>query len=122
MRMVKLGVWTGLLASCVLCGQNAASSLRFDAGSVKEATIPVGARLVDGRLAIPRLDGKGVSVLGNSGGPGTDDPGRIHYPAIALKDLLTEVYDSFVEIRGPGWLDSDLIQVDAVQRDASKPD
>jgi uncharacterized protein (TIGR03435 family) len=89
-------------------------SLTFDAASVMPAAMPAGAILLDnGKVAVPKKDGPGVSVVNNSGGPGTNDPGRIHYPLIVLKTLLGRAYDSFGEIRGPSWLDSDLVQIDA---------
>ena len=44
----------------------------------------------------------------------TIDPGRIHYPAIALKGLLINAYDvRDFQIVGPGWLSTETFQVDA---------
>ena len=44
---------------------------------------------------------------GGATGPGTSDPGRIHYTAIRLKDLLTAAYGvRDFQIIGPGWLDN----------------
>ena len=44
---------------------------------------------------------------GGATGPGTPDPGRIHYTAIRLKDLLMAAYSvRDFQIIGPGWLDS----------------
>jgi uncharacterized protein (TIGR03435 family) len=57
--------------------------------------------------------GSGITVPRNSGGPGTDDPGRIHFPLISLKALLVRAWDSYHEIEGPGWLDTQIVQVDA---------
>jgi len=73
----------------------------------------------DGRIAVSR--GGGVQIPSNTGGPGTDDPGRIHYPLISLKQLLRRAWDSYYEIDGPGWLDSQAVTVDATMpRDTSK--
>lgn len=48
------------------------------------------------------------------GGPGTGDPGRIHYPAIALQGLILAAYDANVfQIAGPGWLEAEKFDVDA---------
>ena len=50
-----------------------------------------------------------------SGGPGTDDPGRIHYSRTGLKDLLVEAYEvANFQIRGPNWLDEERVDIDAV--------
>ena len=44
----------------------------------------------------------------------TVDPGRIHYPAIALKGLLLNAYGvREFQIVGPGWLSTETFQVDA---------
>jgi uncharacterized protein (TIGR03435 family) len=51
--------------------------------------------------------------LRNTGGPGTNDPGRIHYPLISLKALLGRAFDSYHDIQGPSWLDTDIVAVDA---------
>lgn len=85
----------------------------FDAASVKPMTLPGGGMFIGDKVVVRKADGSGFSVVANTGGPGTADPARIHYPFITLKDLLGRAFDSFVEIRGPGWLDNDLIQVDA---------
>jgi uncharacterized protein (TIGR03435 family) len=57
--------------------------------------------------------GSGIHLPRNTGGPGTDDPGRIHYPLITLKELLRRAWDSYYEIDGPGWLDSQAVAVEA---------
>ena len=49
----------------------------------------------------------------STGGPGSSDPGRIHYPIVSLKELLRRAYESYFEIKGPGWLDSEVVAVDA---------
>jgi len=86
--------------------------LSFDVASVKPASIPSGVSLMeDGRIAVSR--GGGVQIPSNTGGPGTDDPNRIHYPLISLKQLLRRAWDSYYEIDGPGWLDSQAVTVDA---------
>jgi uncharacterized protein (TIGR03435 family) len=44
---------------------------------------------------------------GGPTGPGTADPGRIHYAAIRLKDLLINAYNvKEFQIVGPGWLNN----------------
>src|SRR5262249_11017082 len=69
--------------------------LTFDVASVKRftpSTPPPG-----------RKSGRG----GAATGPGTSDPGRIHYAAIRLKDLVIEAYSvKDFQIVGPGWLES----------------
>lgn len=42
-----------------------------------------------------------------------ETPGRIHYASISVKALISRAYDSYSEIAGPGWMDSQLIEVDA---------
>jgi len=50
-----------------------------------------------------------------TGGPGTQDPGRIHYPNLSLQYLLQIAYEvpSF-QLSGPDWLDAERFDVDAV--------
>ncbi|SPE39623.1 conserved hypothetical protein [Candidatus Sulfopaludibacter sp. SbA3] len=68
----------------------------FDAASVKPATPMRG----------PRVD--------PTGGPGSKDPGRIHYPAISLQYLLMNAYDvNSFQLQGPNWLDTEHFDVDA---------
>lgn len=110
-----LAVGTSL--ACLAAGhpqsapEAAAERLTFDAASVKPAVVPNGVTVSGGGMTAPK--GSGIAIPRNTGGPGTDDPGRIHYPLISLKSLLQRAYDSYVEIVGPGWLDSDFVQVDA---------
>jgi uncharacterized protein (TIGR03435 family) len=75
----------------------------FDAASVKPATPPV-------------PDGRGrIMMMGQSGGPGTKDPGRIRYPYMSLKNVMMNAYDvkSF-QVVGPGWLDTERFDITAV--------
>jgi uncharacterized protein (TIGR03435 family) len=66
----------------------------FDAASVK----PIAAAAV----VAGRKGGRG------SGGPGTADPGRIHYAAIRLKVLVINAYGvKDFQIVGPDWLNDD---------------
>ena len=92
-------------------GQNGGKPLSFDAASVKPA----------GPLAGLQGGGDGVTIkkkgdgIRGGGGPGTNDPGRIHYPRISLKGLLEKAYDVKFpyQVVGPGWLDTELFAVDA---------
>jgi uncharacterized protein (TIGR03435 family) len=66
--------------------------LTFDVASVKPLSPP------------PAGSGRGGG--GGPTGPGTADPGRIHYAAIRLKDLVINAYNvKEFQIVGPGWLD-----------------
>lgn len=100
---VALVISTGLAA--------AQSRLTFEAASVKPVVAPDG-MTVDGDRILVRK-GSGAAVPRNTGGPGTADPSRIHYPLISLKALLSQAFDSYAEIAGPGWLSTQLVQVDA---------
>jgi uncharacterized protein (TIGR03435 family) len=94
------------LIQVVLFGQSAASPT-FDGASVKRTNSPGSA--TDG-LTTSRRPAGGR----RSGGPGTDDPGRIHYPHMILKRLLSDAYEvSRFQIRGPGWLDEEEFDIDA---------
>jgi uncharacterized protein (TIGR03435 family) len=74
----------------------------FEAASVKPA-VP------------PTPDGRGMIMMqGPSGGPGTKDPGRIHYPNMNMKNILMNAYDvkSF-QIVGQPWLDTERFDITA---------
>jgi uncharacterized protein (TIGR03435 family) len=90
---------------------SAGKPLTFDVASVKPAIVPDGVTVVGEMKGVRK--GSGITVPRNSGGPGTDDPGRIHFPLISLKALLIRAWDSYFEIVGPGWLDTQIVQVDA---------
>src|SRR3569832_72459 len=90
-----------MLCCCQLQGQPAEHPLVFDAASVKRAN----PNRPDGRVV--------VGMLPPTGGPGTSDPGRIHYPIISLEALIRSAYHLRPEekIVGPAWLDSDFFVV-----------
>jgi uncharacterized protein (TIGR03435 family) len=90
---------------------SAKSRLTFDAASVKLTKAPDGVTITGERVSARK--GSGVTIPRNTGGPGTPDPGRIHYPFIGLKALLTRAWTSYHEIVGPGWLDTQIVAVDA---------
>src|SRR5580698_497737 len=57
-------------------------------------------------------------TFGNSGGPGTTDPGRIHLCCVGMFSLLMRAYDIQIDqISGPSWImdnmGPNLYQVDA---------
>src|SRR5271170_2469705 len=57
-------------------------------------------------------------VFGNRGGPGTADPGRIHFCCVGMFSLLMRAYDVQIDqIVGPSWImenmGPNLYQVDA---------
>jgi uncharacterized protein (TIGR03435 family) len=103
----------GILNAPLVKAQSSAGQKRltFDAASVKPVSVPAGVTVEDGKIGVRK--GSGIQIQPNTGGPGTDDPGRIHYPLITLKQLLRRAWDSYYEIEGPGWLDSQAVAVDA---------
>ena len=107
MRKFALRFAIALLAG----GVGASQALTFEAVSVKPAIVPSGMTVSGGIITAMRRED--IERYRNTGGPGTNDPGRIHYPLISLKSLLERAYDSYSEIRGPGWLDSTVVAVDA---------
>jgi uncharacterized protein (TIGR03435 family) len=97
---VRLGLM--VFTCCLVYGQAVDKPLTFDAASVKPAPplTPDG----QGRMLLPRP----------SGGPGTQDPGRIHYPYMTLRNLLTTAYDiKTFQIVGPGLLDTERFDITA---------
>ena len=91
-----------LAAAAGLDGQGG-SMLTFEAASVKRTN----ASTPDGRMI--------VGGLPPMGGPGTDDPGRIRYPAISLHSLIVTAYDlkTRQNIVGPDWLEDEFFQIEA---------
>jgi uncharacterized protein (TIGR03435 family) len=92
---------TFLIAIClsIAWGQPQDRSLKFDVASVKRAA--------------PLADGRRIIIQPPSGGPGTKDPTRIHYPNISLRQLLTNAYDvKPFQISGPAWLDTERFDID----------
>jgi len=65
-------------------------------------------------------------VFGNSGGPGTADPGRIHLCCVGMFSLLMRAYEvELDQIIGPAWvmenMGPDLYQIDATMpRDTTR--
>jgi uncharacterized protein (TIGR03435 family) len=64
--------------------------------------------------SVKRLDPDSGSPGSNRmrGGPGTDDPGRITFPSVTMRRLLSAAYGIDMDrISGPGWLDSERYAV-----------
>ncbi len=79
-----------VLAVGTVWGQSAEGKLNFEAASVKPAA------------PLP-----GTPWTPISGGPGTDDPGRITYRHQSLKSLLVNMYGfKASRISGPVWIDT----------------
>ena len=82
-------IWS-VLVSCVIPfgGSGFAQALHFDAASVK---------MVD---PISRIG------YGTTGGPGTGDPGRIHFRCAMMMELLRSAYDVQADqiVGGPDWV------------------
>jgi uncharacterized protein (TIGR03435 family) len=89
-----------------VCGQ---TTLTFDAVSIKKAVPQEFSSDAERKTA--KRAGR---ILRASGGPGTNDPGRIHYPAISLKDLVKSAYATKeYELVRPGWMDAETFAIDA---------
>jgi uncharacterized protein (TIGR03435 family) len=54
------------------------------------------------------------TIIGRQGGPGSRDPGRVNYKALALKNLLSIAYGVKVfQISGPSWIASERYDITA---------
>jgi uncharacterized protein (TIGR03435 family) len=77
-------------------------SLTFEVASIKPAQPPQ-----------PDAQGR-ILLRGPSGGPGSKDPGRVNYPYMTLKYLLTTAYNvKNFQITGPSWLDTERFDITA---------
>ncbi len=85
--------------------------LTFDTASVKPAAPPPG--LTVNGAGFTMAEGADFSRYRLTGGPGTNDPGRIHYPLASLTGLLKRAYPGYFEIKAPIWADTDIFAVDA---------
>ena len=102
MRAVKLWIALFWIAGTLAFGQAVDKSLTFDVASVKPAAPPV-----------PDSRGR-IMIAGPSGGPGSKDPGRIRYPFMNLRSLLTIAYDvKGYQIAGPATLDTERFEITA---------
>src|SRR5947199_8073741 len=81
------------IATVAVCAfaQSAEKPPEFEVASVKVA---------------PPRDGPGPRYAGTRGGPGTDDPGRISYTNLSLKNLLMNAWDmKTYQVTGPSWME-----------------
>jgi len=86
------------LASTLAFGQAGEAKLEFEVASIKPWAPPSGG-------------GRGV-MLGMRGGPGSPDPGQIHYSGLPLKFLLANAYDVRpYQVNGPAWLDMERFDI-----------
>ncbi|MFY9724891.1 MAG: TIGR03435 family protein [Bryobacteraceae bacterium] len=89
----------GLVASLCFAQQPA-----FDAASVKA------------------VDPSAPPPLAATGGPGTNDPGRIHFGRASMVELLMRAYDVPVDqVAGPKWIFGDLMGSNSYVIDATMP-
>jgi uncharacterized protein (TIGR03435 family) len=94
------------LVVITVCGQ---TTLTFDAASIKKA---VPQEFLSG--AERKTAKRAGRILRPTGGPGTNDPGRIRYPSISLKDLVKSAFAvKEYELAGPGWMDAETFAIDA---------
>jgi uncharacterized protein (TIGR03435 family) len=87
-------------------------TLTFEAASIKLTTVPDGVSLVPGGRMTSRK-GSGIRPPSRTGGPGTSDPGRFHWEVVDLKYLVDRAWKSLYEVKGPGWLETQAVAVDA---------
>jgi uncharacterized protein (TIGR03435 family) len=88
------GAFLAMFAGCVVYGQT------FDVASIKPAT--------------PQASNGMVVMRRPSGGPGSNDPGRIRYSNMSLKNLLMNAYDvTNFQVAGPAWLESERFDIEA---------
>ena len=60
--------------------------------------------------------------LGATGGPGTSDPGRIHFGRAPMLELLMRAYDVATDqVAGPSWIQGDLTGASTYTIDATMP-
>src|SRR3974390_695603 len=92
--------------ACGAAFGQASATPQFDVATVKPS-----ASSPDGRIRIMMR-----------GGPGTNDPGRVDYAGVTLKNLLSSAYSvKPSQISGPGWLDSERYDIVAqIPEGASK--
>lgn len=91
---------SGFVIAAFVYGQTVEKPVSFDVASVKSAN----PNMPDGRIV--------VGMVEPTGGPGTNDPGRIHYPVINLKMLLLNAYDvKPTQLVGPDWLDTEYFRL-----------
>jgi uncharacterized protein (TIGR03435 family) len=89
-------------------GQGTTDTPEFEVAAVKPANAQDRGRLAS-------LPGPLAEMVGFEGGPGTDDPGRIHYHDVSLKMLLARAYQvKPAQISGPGWLGSERYTIEAI--------
>ena len=101
----------------------AQEKLTFEAASVKAWDAPPASSLGtpiagNGRNVMNRKSGPGAQRPGEpSGGPGTSDPGRIHYPGVTAKYVLLQAYGvNDYQLVGPAWLEGARYDIDATMR------
>jgi uncharacterized protein (TIGR03435 family) len=98
-------IMLGFAAICFwLHAQTAEKQLTFDVASIKPAVMPT---MGGGRGVVMRK-------MGPSGGPGSQDPGRVRYPMTTVRNLMMIAYDvKSYQISGPPTIDSERFEVQA---------
>jgi uncharacterized protein (TIGR03435 family) len=91
--------------------------LTFEAASVKPVE-SAGGGGGGGQSVVRKTAGPGPRRYDEpTGGPGTTDPGRIHYPFVTALFVLTKAYGlNDYQIAGPDWLGREFFDIDATMR------
>ncbi len=90
----------------IVCGQTTPT---FDAAVIKKAESQEFSSGADKKMA--KRAGR---IQRPGGGPGTSDPGRIHYPSSSLRDLIKSAWSvKEYELAGPKWMEAAWFALDA---------
>jgi uncharacterized protein (TIGR03435 family) len=97
-----LAAWLGSLvhAQSAADAKPAEAKLEFEVASIKPSALPGGG-------------GNGVIRLGQKGGPGSGDPGRVTYTFTTILNLMADAYSvkSYQVSGGPKWLNSEQFDI-----------
>ena len=116
---MRLVIALAILAAAARPQQIDDTTSKFEAASVKVSALPGAA----GGAGLQRKSGDRPVRDDVSGGPGTNDPGRMHYPRVTLEFVLLKAYDlNNFQLFGPDWLGSERFDIDATLPAATTPE
>ncbi len=96
MKSIILGCALGAMSVALGAAQQTEAVPEFEAASVKPAPPPTG---------------NGIRVM-MRGGPGSDDPGRLDWNNVALKQMITNAFNmKDYQVQGPDWLNTERFDV-----------
>jgi uncharacterized protein (TIGR03435 family) len=102
MLIAMLRWFLAFVGTCAICTAQTEKTPHFEAVSIKPVSSDV--------------------RMGSTGGPGTDDPGRVTINRCSVRLLIEATYGMLARVSGPAWMDSEYAITAIMPLGATRPE